>query len=91
MSAAAHTAPLSNPVAEAAIIAGLVRCGDPAAIGRYALDHRLALDCFTLPAYRNAYAEITDLPPLARWWTYPFCRAAGRGRPRRRRFRVSGA
>ncbi|MBK8185760.1 MAG: hypothetical protein IPK63_23825 [Candidatus Competibacteraceae bacterium] len=28
---------------------------------RYALDHRLALDCFTLPAYRNAYAEITDL------------------------------
>ena len=53
------SAPTSNPVAEAAVIAGLVRCGDPAEIGGYALDHRLALYYFTLPAYRNAYAEIT--------------------------------
>lgn len=61
MTAAAHTAPTSNPVAEAAIIAGLVRCGDPAEIGRYALDHRLDVGCFTLTAYRRAYTEITDL------------------------------
>ncbi len=61
MTAAAHTAPLSNPVAEAAIIAGLVRCGDPAEIGVYALDHRLDLECFTNPPIRRAYAAILDL------------------------------
>ncbi len=62
MSAATRpAAPTSNPVAEAAIIAGLVNCGDPAAIGRYALDNRLDAECFTLPAYRDAYAVITDL------------------------------
>ena len=54
-------ATLSNPVAEAAIIAGLVNCGDPAAIGRYALEHRLNSELFTIPAYRAAYAAITDL------------------------------
>jgi len=54
-------APLSNPVAEAAIIAGLVNCGDPAAIGRYALDNRLDADCFTHTAYRAAYTAILDL------------------------------
>lgn len=58
---AKRSPPPSNPVAEAAIIAGLVNCGDPAEIGVYALDHRLDLGCFTLPAYRRAYAEITDL------------------------------
>jgi len=54
-------ATLSNPAAEAAVIAGLVRCGDPAAIGRYALEHRLDSECFTIPAFRAAYAAITDL------------------------------
>lgn len=54
-------APLANPVAEAAIIAGLMNCGDPTAIGRYALDNRLDLECFTQTAYRLAYAAITDL------------------------------
>ncbi|MBK8184790.1 MAG: AAA family ATPase [Candidatus Competibacteraceae bacterium] len=58
---AKRSPPPSNPVAEAAIIAGLVNCGDPAEIGAYALDHRLALDCFTLPAYRNAYDAILEL------------------------------
>ncbi|MBK8184857.1 MAG: hypothetical protein IPK63_19025 [Candidatus Competibacteraceae bacterium] len=58
---AKRSPPPSNPVAEAAIIAGLVNCGDPAEIGVYALDHRLALDCFTLPAYRNAYDAILEL------------------------------
>ncbi len=54
-------APLSNPVAEAAIIAGLVNCGDPAAIGRYLLDSRLDSECFTMPAFRTAHAAIVDL------------------------------
>lgn len=54
-------APLSNPVAEAAIIAGLMNCGDPAVIGRYALDNRLDADCFTQTAYRVAYTAILDL------------------------------
>ena len=63
MSAAARTPfpPTSNHTAEAAIIAGLVNCGDLAAIGRYALEHRLDFECFTLPAYRAAFAAITDL------------------------------
>ena len=51
----------SNPVAEAAIIAGLVNCGDPSAIGRYALEHRLDSECFTMPAFRRAYGAVTDL------------------------------
>ncbi len=64
MTAAAQTtpaAPTSNPVAEAAIIAGLVNCGDPAAIGRYLLDSRLDSECFTLRAFRTAHAAIVDL------------------------------
>ena len=54
-------APLSNPVAEAAIIAGLVNRGDPAAIGRYLLDSLLDSECFTLRAFRTAHAAIVDL------------------------------
>lgn len=54
-------ATLSNPVAESAVIAGLVNCGDPAEIGRYALNHRLDLECFTNPPIRRAYSAITDL------------------------------
>ena len=63
MSAATRTSapPTSNHTAEAAIIAGLVNCGDPAAIGPYALEHRLDSECFTLPAYRAAYAVIVEL------------------------------
>ena len=54
-------ATLSNPVAESAVIAGLVNCGDPSAIGRYALEHRLDSECFTMPAFRRAYGAVTDL------------------------------
>ncbi|HRC70724.1 MAG TPA: AAA family ATPase, partial [Candidatus Competibacter denitrificans] len=67
MSAAARNpdpttaAPTSNIVAEGAVIAGLVNCGDPAAIGRYALEHRLDAGHFTQTAYRAAYAAITGL------------------------------
>ncbi len=54
-------ATLSNPAAEAAVVADLVNCGDPATIGRYALEHRLDSECFTIPAFRRAYGAVADL------------------------------
>ena len=55
------TAPTSAPVAEAAIIAGLVNCGNPVAIGRYVLDNRLDSECFTIPAFRAAFDAAINL------------------------------
>ncbi len=64
----------ANPVAEAAVIAGLVNCGDPEIIGRYAVDHSLSVDDFTVTAFREAYKSVlamayngsrVDIPILA--------------------------
>ncbi len=55
------SAATSAPVAEAAIIGGLVNCGDPTVIGRYVLDNQLDLECFTIPAFRAAFDAATTL------------------------------
>ena len=55
------SAATANPVAEAAIIAGLVNCGDPIAISSYALDHRLSVDDFTVTAFQKAYSAVLAL------------------------------
>lgn len=51
----------ANPVAEAAIIAGLINHGDPDTIARYAISHHLDADCFTILAFKAAYSVILDL------------------------------
>ncbi len=61
MSAAAHTAPLMHPLAESAVVAALVNLGEPLAVGRLILDHKITGDLFSTQAYRNALAAVGTL------------------------------